>query len=265
MTDEILVENRDGVAVITLNRPAALNAWTMSMQDRVRDRVVALAADDTVRGIVFTGAGERAFCAGQDLAETAGFDADEDVDRWLDNFRALYEAVLHVDKPVVAAINGVAAGSGYQFTLLCDVRVAHSEVMMGQTEVSSGIPSITGMYLTRSALGTSRMLELMLSSRLMGIDELTAVGLVHHVVPREQVLDRAIEVARQIAALPTVAVALTKRRYREHLVPGLREAFAAAARIDKEAWASGQPQQVMREFFETRRAKKSAASGSAGS
>lgn len=264
MTDEILVENRDDVAVITLNRPAALNAWTMRMQDRVRDRVVALAADDTVRGIVFTGAGERAFCAGQDLAETAEF-SPEDVQRWLDNFRALYEAVLHVDKPVVAAINGVAAGSGYQFTLLCDVRVAHPGVTMGQTEVSSGIPSITGMYLTERAVGTSRMLELMLSARLMGIDELAAGGLVHHVVPREQVLDKAIEVARQIAALPTVAVALTKRRYREHLLPGLREAYAAAARIDRDAWASGQPQQVMREFFEARKAKKVTANGSARS
>src|SRR5690606_13575213 len=102
------------------------------------------------RGIVFTGAGDRAFCAGQDLAETAEFDPDG-VEAWLANFRAMYEAVLHVDKPVVAAVNGVAAGSGYQFTLLCDVRVAHPGVRMGQPEVKSGIPSITGMYLTERA------------------------------------------------------------------------------------------------------------------
>lgn len=260
MTDEILLERRDDVAVITLNRPDSLNAWTMQMQDQVRQRVVELATDDGVRGIVFTGAGDRAFCAGQDLAETAQFDPDG-VDAWLSNFRSLYEAVLNVDKPVVAAVNGVAAGSGYQFTLLCDIRVAHPGVRMGQPEVSSGIPSITGMYLTERALGSSRMLELMLSARLMEIDELTGVGLVHHVVPREQVLDKAIEVVRQIAALPTVAVALTKERYRAQLLPGLREAFAAAAPIDRRAWASGQPQQVMREFFETRKAKKAAAGG----
>jgi enoyl-CoA hydratase/carnithine racemase len=258
MTDEILVETRDDVAVITLNRPAALNAWNMQMQDRVRDRVLAMSADDSVRGIVFTGAGEKAFCAGQDLAETAEFDP-EGIDRWLENFRALYEAVLHVDKPVVAAINGIAAGSGYQFTLLCDVRVAHPGVRMGQTEVSSGIPSITGMYLTERAVGTSRTLELMLSARLMEIDELRSVGLVHHVVPREEVLTTAIGVVHQIAALPTVAVALTKERYREILLPGLRDAYAAAARIDRHAWASGQPQQVMREFFVSRKARKAAA------
>lgn len=258
MTDEILLDHRDDVAVITLNRPASLNAWTMRMQDQVRQRVVELAADDTVRGIVFTGAGDRAFCAGQDLAETAQFDP-ESVDAWLANFRSLYESVLNVDKPVVAAINGVAAGSGYQFTLLCDVRVAHPGVQMGQPEVQSGIPSITGMYLTERALGSSRMLELMLSARLMGIDELTNVGLVHHVVPQEQVLDKAIEVVHQVAALPSVAVALTKERYRAQVLPGLRDAFAAAVDIDRRAWGSGQPQQVMREFFEARKAKKASA------
>lgn len=254
MTDEILVERRDAVGVITLNRPDSLNSWTMQMQDEVRRAVDELAGDDDVRGIVFTGAGDRAFCAGQDLHETAQFDADS-VDGWLENFQALYESVLNVDKAVVAAVNGVAAGSGYQFTLLCDVRVAHPGVRMGQPEVRSGIPSVTGMYLTGQAVGSSRMLELMLSARLMEIDELTSVGLVHHVVPQEQVLSRAIEVVHEIAAQPSVAVRLTKERYRAQMLPGLRDAFEAAGDIDRRAWASGQPQQVMREFFESRRAK----------
>lgn len=255
MSEEILVERRDGVAVVTLNRPESLNAWTMRMQAETKDHMVALAADDDVSAIVLTGSGDRAFCAGQDLAETAELGPD-DVDGWLANFRGLYEAVLGVDKPVVAAVNGVAAGSGYQFTLLADVRVAHPGVRMGQPEVKSGIPSITGMYLTERAVGSSRMLELMLSARLMEIDELTAVGLVHHVTPQDQVLDKAIEVAKALAGQPTVAVQLTKERYRQQLLPGLRDAFEAAADIDRRAWASGQPQQVMRDFFASRKAKK---------
>lgn len=255
MSDEILLERDDDVAVLTLNRPAALNAWTMSMQRTVREQMSALAADDTVAGVVVTGAGERAFCAGQDLNETAEFDPNG-VDAWLANFRALYETVLGVDKPVVAAVNGVAAGSGYQFTLLCDVRVVHPGVRMGQPEVTSGIPSITGMYLTERAVGSSRMRELMLTGRLMEVDELRAVGLVHHVVPQDRVRDEAVAVARRIAAQPSVAVALTKQRYRETVLPGLREAFDAAGRIDRQAWASGQPQQVMRAFFAERAARK---------
>lgn len=255
MSDEITLERDDDIAIVALNRPSALNAWTMSMQAEFRDRIAELADDSDTRGIVVTGTGERAFCAGQDLAETAEFSAD-DVGGWLKSFRSLYETVLGVDKPVVAAVNGVAAGSGYQLTLLCDVRVAHPGVRMGQPEVTSGIPSVTGMYLTERALGTSRMLELMLTGRLMDANELRQVGLLHHVVSPEDVRGKAIEVARQIAGQPSVAVALTKQRYRELVTPGLWEAFDAAHEIDRKAWASGQPQQVMREFFETRRARR---------
>lgn len=257
MTDEILLERREDIGIVTLNRPGSLNAWTMRMQAQVRDHMVALDHDTEIRGIVVTGAGDRAFCAGQDLAETAALGPD-DIGAWLENFRELYEAVLGVGKPVVVAMNGVTAGSGYQFTLLTDVRVAHPGVRMGQPEVKSGIPSITGMYLTERALGASRLMELMLSARLMEIDELVSVGLVHHVVPREDVLDKAVEVARELGARPSVAVQLTKERYRRQILPGLREAFAAAEEIDRRAWASGQPQQVMREFFASRKANQGA-------
>lgn len=255
MSTDVLTADRDGIGIITLNRPDALNAWTMAMQAEIAEHFRRLDADDAIRAIVLTGTGERAFCAGQDLAETAQFDPETTED-WLENFRAFYEAVLGVDKPVVAALNGVTAGSGYQVALLCDVRVAHASVRMGQPEVSSGIPSITGMYLSERALGSARMLELMLSARLMEIDELCQVGLVQHVVDREKVLDKAVEVATELAAQPSVAVALTKQRYRETVLPGLRDAFAAAVEIDRRAWASGQPQQVMREFFAARAASK---------
>ncbi len=257
MSNDILIDRRDGVAIVTLNRPESLNAWDMAMEAELADRVHTLAGQDETRGIVLTGAGDRAFCAGQDLAEAQQFNPDT-VDKWLENFRRLYETVLGVDKPVVAALNGITAGSGYQLALLCDIRVAHPGVCMGQPEVTSGIPSITGMYLSERALGTSRTLELMLSGRLMDADELVRVGLVHHIVPAGQVLDRAIEVAEQLAAQPSVAVALTKQRYRETLLPGLREAFTAAAEIDRRAWGSGQPQEVMRQFFQSRHDRKQA-------
>lgn len=255
MSTDVLTADRDNVAILTLNRPQALNAWTMTMQAELTDHFRRLEADDAVQAIVLTGTGDRAFCAGQDLNETATLDADS-TEQWLANFRALYEAVLGVNKPVVAALNGVAAGSGYQVALLCDVRVAHPGVRMGQPEVSSGIPSITGMYLSERALGTSRMLELMLSGRLMESDELVRLGLVHHLVEQSCVLDRAIEIGHRLAAQPTVAVALTKERYRQTILPGLRDAFDAAVEIDRRAWASGQPQQVMREFFAARAARR---------
>jgi enoyl-CoA hydratase/carnithine racemase len=248
---DVLVGHRGPVAVVTLNRPERLNAWTMDMQARAAALLEDLAADQEVPAVVLTGAGDRAFCAGQDLAETAAF-TPPDVDRWLRSLRRLYAAVLNFDKPVVAAVNGVAAGSGYQVSLLCDVRVIHPGVTMGQTEVSSGIPSITGLYLTERALGRSRALEMMLTGRLLEAGELCQVGLAHHLVPAAEVVDRAVAMAERLARQPTVAVQATKQRAREQLAPGLWEAFEAAAEYDRRAWASGQPQQTMREFFEAR-------------
>lgn len=255
MSTDVLTAERDGVGILTLNRPDSLNAWTMAMQAELAEQVRRLDADDAIRAIVLTGAGDRAFCAGQDLAEAADF-SPEATEAWLASFQVLYETVLGADKPVVAALNGVTAGSGYQLSLLCDIRVAHPGVRMGQPEVSSGIPSITGMYLTERAVGSSRMRELLLTGRLMEADELATLGLVHHVVAQDDVLDKALEVAAELAAQPSVAVALTKQRYRETLLPGLRDAFAAAVEIDRRAWASGQPQQVMRDFFAERAASK---------
>ena len=126
---------------------------------------------------------------------------------------------------------------------------------MGQPEVSSGIPSITGMYLTERALGFSRMREMMLTGRLLDADELRRIGLVHHVVAAADVVPRAVQIAAEIAAQPSVAVRLTKQRVREVIGPGLWDAFDAAGEIDRQAWASGQPQQVMRDFFVARAAR----------
>lgn len=258
MSKDILTDRRDGITVLTLNRPDSLNAWDMGMEAELADLLRAENRREATTGIVLTGAGDRAFCAGQDLNEAATF-SPEQIDPWLSNFQSLYESILDVDKPVVAALNGVTAGSGYQLALLCDIRVAHPGVRMGQPEVTSGIPSITGMYLTELALGSSRMLELMLTGRLMDAQELLALGLVHRLVEPAAVLDTATDVANQIAAQPSVAVSLTKERRRQVLLPGLREAFAAAADIDRRAWGSGQPQQVMREFFAERDRRKAVA------
>jgi enoyl-CoA hydratase/carnithine racemase len=249
--NDVLLHRVDDIVVVTLNRPHAMNAWTMHMQRRVAEAIENLADDTTAHGIVLTGAGRRAFCAGQDLAETAAFN-EADVDGWLANFRRLYAALLDLDKPIVAAVNGVAAGSGYQVALLCDVRVVHPGTRMGQPEVSSGIPSITGMYLTDRALGMSRTRELMLTGRLLDAEELLRIGLVHHIVPENEVESHAVAVAQQIAAQPAVAVRLTKERYRQMVAPGLWEAFDAAREIDRRAWASGQPQETMRHFFDDR-------------
>ncbi|MGO1736498.1 MAG: enoyl-CoA hydratase/isomerase family protein [Leucobacter sp.] len=255
MTD-IVFETRDRIALITLNRPDSLNAWTTEMQQQLASAVTAYGTDDTVDAIVITGTGERAFCAGQDLAEITDFTSD-DVEGWLDNFKIVYDSILSVPKPVVAALNGVAAGSGYQLALICDRRIAHSGVRMGQPEVNSGIPSITGHFLTQYSLGHSRTSDMMLTGRLLGADEAQQAGLIHKLVEQQDVLAAAMEDARELASKPPLAFKLTKQRMRDLMWPGLLEAFEAALVIDQGAWSDGEPQQSAKDFFTARSAKGS--------
>jgi enoyl-CoA hydratase/carnithine racemase len=228
-----------------------LNAWTLQMREDVTETVRSFGADADIKAVVITGAGERAFCAGQDLNETAKFDADNVVP-WLDSFKSLFDVILSAPKPVVAALNGVAAGSGYQLAMVCDYRIAHDGVRIGQPEVNSGIPSITGHFLTQYSLGHSRTADMMLSGRLLGADEAHRVGLVHSLVAPEDVLKAAMDRADDLAGRPKLAFQLTKQRIRDVLWPGLLEAFEAGIEIDRKAWASGEPQETARKFFAAR-------------
>jgi enoyl-CoA hydratase/carnithine racemase len=244
-------EVSERIGTITLDRPDRLNAWHAPMRRELVDVLRTVNADERIGAAILTGTGERAFSAGQDLAESEQFDAAR-AQVWIDEFEELYETIRSLEKPLVAALNGVAAGSGFQVALLCDVRVAHPEVEMGQTEVNSGIPSVTGPWIMAERMGLSRTVEMALTGRLMLADEARQAGLVHYVVPREEVMPKARELARHLASQPPVAMRLTKRRFREVTEPAFRAAFAAARIIDFEAYGSGEPQAMMARFFEVR-------------
>ena len=142
----VLVERRDDVALVTLNRPESLNAVNVEMRQALIDTLAQLNADPAVQAVVIKGAGDRAFCSGQDLNETARYTLD-DVDEWLTRQHAMYQAVRDLDKPCVAAWNGVATGAGYQIGLCSDLRVGYPELKLGQPEIRAGLASIVGSYL----------------------------------------------------------------------------------------------------------------------
>lgn len=238
----------DGCGIISLDTPESLNAWSQEMQRQVAEGARGFDADPNVSGIVITGKGDRAFCAGQDLKEVAGF-TEESVPGWLDGFADLYDALLSTSKPIVAALNGVAAGSGYQLALVCDIRVAHPGVKIGQPEVKSGIPSITGMYLTWQSLGHSKTTELMLSGRLMEAEEARELGLIAEICPQDEVLSRSMAIARELSEQPKLAFEMTKRHVHTMLKPGLDDAFHAALEIDKQAYGGGEPQNTADQFL----------------
>jgi enoyl-CoA hydratase/carnithine racemase len=154
------------------------------------------------------------------------------------------------------ALNGTAAGSAFQVALLGDIRVGHPGVRMGQPEINSGIASVTGPWIMREMLGMSRTIELTLTGRLMDAEECRHIGLLHHVVPMDQVMAKAMEIGRELAAKPPVALRLDKQRFKEMTEAGFRDAIEAGIRIQKESYASGEPARMMEAFFR-KRAKKS--------
>jgi enoyl-CoA hydratase/carnithine racemase len=253
----IKVSQDGAVAVITLNRPEVLNAWHSAMRVEITEAMTRLNADPAVKAIVITGAGERAFSAGQDLNETKTFDAAR-AGEWIQEWRRMYGAIRGLDKPLIAALNGVAAGSAFLVALLADIRIGHSGVRMGQPEINSGIASTLGPWLMREMIGLSRTIELTLSGRMMDADECHAIGLIHRLVPKDRVAAAALDLARELAAKPPVAMRLDKRRFREVTEEGFNDALDSGVRIQKESYASGEPQRVMEQFLAERGKRKSA-------
>ena len=247
--DTLRFEFSPPVATITLNRPEVLNAWTQAMREEVIEALAYCAGDTQIRALIITGSGDRAFCAGQDLNEAVDFTPQQAED-WINSFRRLYKAVRTLEIPVVAALNGVAAGSAFQFVLLTDVRVGHGDVRLGQPEINSGIASITGPWIMREVLGLSRTIELTLSGRLMEAEEAERLGVLHEIVLRSEVQPRAMEIARELGAKPENAMSLIKRRFWEVLEPGFDDAMDAAIRYHRQSFESGEPNRESRRFLD---------------
>ncbi len=257
MTGTVLTDVSDGIGTITLNKPEKLNAWDSPMRAEVQATLIDWNTRDDVRAIIVTGSGDRAFSAGQDLDETEKFKSGEEGGAWFRSWRAFYDAMRDLDKPCVAALNGVAAGSAFQFAMLTDVRVGHPGSPMGQPEINSGIPSVLGPMLMRERIGYSRTVELVLMGRVMEAEEAAAIGLIHYLVDTpEQVMPKAREIATVLASKPPIAMRLTKLRFRAITQDAYEEAFANGSVIQEEAYASGEPQEAMREFFAVRAARR---------
>jgi len=255
MAEFILSERRGAVGIITLNRPQILNAWNSAMREELTATLTAMEEDAEVRAIILTGAGDRAFGAGQDLNETKTFDPDR-AEQWMGEWRRLYDRIRSLSKPIVAALNGVAAGSAFQVALLCDIRVGHPGVTMGQPEINSGIASTTGPWIMREHIGLARTIDLTLTGRMMDADECHRIGVINRLVPQEKVMSESLALAEHLASKPPVAMRLDRQRFREMTEEGFRDSLAAGIRIQREAYASGEPARMMEQFLARRAAAK---------
>ena len=221
--ETILVETRGRVALITLNRPAQLNALNDRLIAELNQALDAFEADDGIGAIVVTGS-EKAFAAGADIKE---MQAKTYIEAYKDDFIASWERISRVRKPVIAAVAGFALGGGCELAMSCDLILAADTAKFGQPEIKLGImPGAGGTQRLIRAVGKSKAMELCLTGRLMDAEEAERAGLVARIVPAAELLDEAVKTAETIASMSLTAAMMTKdcvnRAYETTLAEGIR-------------------------------------------
>lgn len=212
--EHVLTSVDDGVGTITLNRPDKLNAFAGTMRQEVAQAVREMAQHEGVRVLVITGAG-RAFCAGADIGYMKELTERRDTEAFrglVDAGREVVTVIRNTPKPVIASVNGPAAGGGANLALACDYRIASEKASIGQTFNKIGLhPDWGGTYFLPRLVGPSKALELIFSGEMVGADECARLGLVNRVVPHERLGPETETVARAWAAKAPMALALAKQ------------------------------------------------------
>lgn len=223
--ESILVERRDRVAIITINRPEKRNALNIQTRAEGAAALDELRGDDDVRVVIFTGAGDKAFVAGADIAEFANRTAISQREVMLE--RGLFNAVDSFPKPVIAMVNGYCLGGGCELALACDIRVASDKASFGQPEINLGIiPGGGGTQRLTRLVGEGKAMEMILSGEIISAEEALRIGMVNHVVPADQLEAKTMEIANRIAEKSPIALRLAKEAVqlasRSNLDEGLR-------------------------------------------
>jgi enoyl-CoA hydratase/carnithine racemase len=225
--ETISVTHEGQVAVLTLQRPQAMNAISLQMRAELREALAALQQDAAIGAVVLTGCGDKAFSAGMDLREFAKLSAELSVSeikrvRW-----AQGDGIASFDKPIIAAVNGLAMGGGVELALLCDMVFAADDATFAFSEIQRGLmPGNGGTQRLSRRVGKARALDMILTGRSVGAAEALAIGLVEQVLPRAELLPAAIALAAQMAANAPLAVrnakAAVQRGAEMSLEDGLR-------------------------------------------
>ncbi len=211
---DIIVEENDGVALVKLNRPQSLNAMGGTMMADIVSYLGSLNRGDyRIRAVVLTGEG-RAFCAGGDVTGFPGVNPDRQRPAWRRS-RSETSAILalrNCDVPIIGAINGYAVGGGFGLALGTDFRICADDAIFQVSQIKRGITPDVGLpYLLQAAVGTQRALEIIATARRVNAQEALALGLVLEVAPKDQLVARALEIARGVASGPPLAIAAAKR------------------------------------------------------
>ncbi len=258
MSDEkiLLTEKKNGVGIITLNRPDRLNAFNDELSFQFQDALKEMEKDKEVKAVILTGAG-RGFCAGQDL-QARGISQDSGEKTSLgESIRRRYNPMVikmrRMEKPMIAAVNGVAAGAGMSLALLCDYRIVTDKVTFIQSFTKVGlIPDTGSTFILPRLIGYTKAFELMLSAEKFTAQEAMEFGLVNKIVAEADLIKEATALAEKLALGPTKAFGLTKRALNRAIFPDLEELLEYEAQLQEIAGRSEDFAEGVKAFVDKR-------------
>lgn len=252
MTDLVLQSVEGAIATLTINRPESLNSLNAATLQALGAAVRGLAAQQGIRCVILTGAGDKAFVAGADIAAMSTMSQAEALEFSLLG-QQVFSSLEELACPVIAAVNGFALGGGCELALACDFIVASDKAKFGQPEVKLGvIPGYGGTQRLTRRVGPALARELIFTGRMLLSEEALRVGLVTAVVPRRELMDRALESARLIAAAGPQAVAAAKRVMRQSEGQSIAAGLGLEAQAFAACFAGGDQREGMAAFLEKR-------------
>ena len=253
MTEVVLLERpAEGVVLLRINRPEARNALNLEVRKLLAKHLADIGEDTTTRAVVLTG-NEKSFAAGADIKEMADVGTIEALQRGV---HKLWRAIAGCPKPVIAAVNGYALGGGCELAMTCDIIVAGESAQFGQPEVKIGIiPGGGGTQRLIRAVGKYKAMKYILTGEQIPAKDAFEMGLASEVVPDPEVEGRAIDIARQIAALPPIAVQLAKEAVLAGMEAPLSSALALEVKSLQILFSSQDQKEGMRAFIEKRKPK----------
>lgn len=248
--ETLIVEKRDAVGIVTLNRPQALNALNSTLLKELRHILTSFSADDSIGAVVITGS-PKAFAAGADIKEMQSLDF---VDAYLGDFLGGWDEVAASRKPVIAAVSGFALGGGCELAMMCDFIIASDSAKFGQPEITLGIiPGMGGSQRLTRAVGKAKAMDLVLTGRMMDAAEAERAGLVSRIVPQERLLDEALEAASVIAKLSRASVLMAKESVNRSFEVSLSEGLRFERRLFQSLFATQDQKEGMAAFVEKRK------------
>jgi len=252
--EHLILERVDGVAIVTLNRPAVLNALNLALLRDLDHAVAELRSDDRIRAVILTGAGEKAFVAGADIKELAELTPVAGKAYAAEGQR-IFDQIEHLGKPVIAAVNGYALGGGCELAMACTMRIAADTAKFGQPEIKLGIlPGFGGTQRLPRLVGKGRAMELILTGATIDAAEAYRIGLVNRVVPAAALMTEARALAATLAASAPVALKVTLEAINRGLDESLADGCVLEATLFGLVASTDDMREGTRAFVEKRKA-----------